>query len=168
MTANGPSTEAHDMRSMYVHSDNHGCPPKRLLYPNSIAGVLGGRKDTSKFHAILRMARLEELYNDPAADFTLLTPVDPFIPDDVFVNMDQSLARHIVKTCTLNRRIPMELLRDNPVSIFITADPPNKLRVSTIQGVTYVNEFIKITEPDVMCSNGILHLTTGIIWPVII
>ena len=119
-------------------------------------------------HPYLQLAQLEELYNDPAADFTLLVPSDPFIPEDVFVDMDQSLARHIVKTCTINRRIPAGLLRDNPVSIFVTADTPNKLQVSTIREITYINDFIKIMEPDVLCSNGILHLTTGIIWPDII
>jgi hypothetical protein len=167
MTSNGPTSEAYDMKSMYDFSDTRA-DYKLKLNQKSISGILKNHPDTQRFSSILKISGLEELYDDQQANFTVLVTIDKHIPQDIFVNIDDSIARHIIKTVTMNRRIPGELLKDNPASIFITNDPPNKLFITNIDETTYINDYVKIIESNIMASNGIIHLTNGIIWPEII
>ena len=114
---------------------------------------------------------MSDRYADPQERFTLFVPSDATIskiPEEIFINMDSSVARNIVKTSTLKRNIPSELLEDSPASHLITTDPINKLFITNISGRTVINESINIIHKDQPACNGIIHVIDGLLWPVII
>ena len=169
MVSIGPDTQSYNFSHMYKIPDIRGPCPLKVNCPNTLMDIITKDPDFSKFRYMVKIARLDSILNGVQADFTLFIPSDKAIKDlgdEVFINMDDSTARHIVMSSMLNRRITSELLADSPASYFITRDPPNRLFVTNISGKTYINNEINIIYPDVITSNGIIHVIDKLIWPV--
>lgn len=172
MTSIGPYTQSYDLSHMYSIPDLRSIGPvKQNILPSSILGIINSHPDFRKFKYILNLSGLSDRYADPQESFTLFVPSDATIskiPEEIFINMDSSVARNIVKTSTLKRRIPSELLEDSPASHFITTDPINKLFITNISGRTVLNECINIIHKDQPACNGIIHVVDGLLWPAMI
>jgi uncharacterized surface protein with fasciclin (FAS1) repeats len=157
---------------MWDFVDLRDSDPKKQQYcPNSIMETLNTHPDFTKFRYMVKLANLENILSAPQADFTLFIPSDIAIQnlgDSVFVNMDSSTARHIVKSSMIERKIPSELLEDSPASYFITKDPPNRLFVSNMNGRTYINNNINVIHKDMILSNGIIHVVDSLLRPEIV
>jgi uncharacterized surface protein with fasciclin (FAS1) repeats len=169
MVSLGPYTERTNYTHMFYKGDLRGPYPNQVERPGTISYVLQQNPEYSRFFYILKLAKLDPLYNDLQANFTLFVPSNKclsYIPEDVFVNMDISMARHVIKSSTLNRKITSDILKDSPASFFITQDPPSRLFVSNLSGQTKINNTIGITLPDIICENGIIHEINNIIWPI--
>ena len=82
--------------------------------------------------------------------------------------MDILTARRIVKTSMLYERIPAKILEDSPAAYYYTTDTTNRLFITNLTGVTYINNNIKIIQKDVLSSNGIIHVIDNLIIPHII
>lgn len=170
MTSLGPYTEAHNNTHMFDIPDLRG-NVKQEFYPTSLMGIIDTHQDFTKFKYMVQLAKLEYILNDPQADFTLFVPSDTALKDieeGIFINMDIAVARHIVKSSMMDRKIPSEILKDVPVAYFITKDSPNKLLISNISDKTYINTDINIIDFDMEASNGIIHVTDKLIFPHII
>lgn len=168
MTSSGPYTEATDMKQMFNFTDLRGSLPLKKTCPNSISGILNSHPDFKRFSYMMNLAQLTGLYDDSQADFTLFVPSDDsikHIPEGAFVNMDQSTARHIIRTSTLRRRITGDLLEQSPAATFYTLDKPNNLWITNISGRTYVNSDVNVIHKDMPCSNGLIHVVDGLLWP---
>jgi uncharacterized surface protein with fasciclin (FAS1) repeats len=166
-----PDTQSYNFTHMFNIKDLNSCIPRFKKCPNSLSGLIQSHPDFSKFYSILKLANLDDIYNDPQANFTLFVPSDNAlanIDDSVFKNMDISTARHIVKTSTLDRKIPSELLENSPASYFITKDSSNRLFITNIRGRTYIDTNINVIHKDMEASNGIIHVIDGLIRPEII
>jgi len=146
-------------------------PVKQNIPPNSILGIINSHPDFRKFRYILNLSGMSDLYADSQEKFTLFVPSDATIskiPQEVFINMDSYTARMIVKTSTLKRSIPSELLEDSPATHFLTTDPVNRLFITNINGRTVINGYINIIHKDQPASNGIIHVIDGLLRPVVI
>ena len=171
MVSIGPNSQSYNFTHMFSIPDLRGHLPKQKNCPNSLMSTISNHPDFSKFHYMVKLGKLEGILNSPQADFTLFVPSDRAIAglnEAVFMNMDDGVARHIIKSSMLNRRIPSELLEDSPASYFITKDPPNRLFITNMSGRTYINNDINIIHKDMITSNGIIHVIDKLIWPDII
>jgi len=168
MVSIGPYSESNNFRHMFDMPDLRGHLPYEISCPNSLTSVVQKHPDFSKFRYMLKLAKLEDTYGDPQADFTIFVPSDEalkHVNKNIFINMDDSTARHIVKSSTLKRRIPLSVLSDSPASWLHTQDPPNRLFVTNMDGRIYLNNNINVIHTNMSCSNGMIHVIDALIWP---
>ena len=129
-------------------------------------GVINNTPEFSKFKYIVETAMMDDILGSLQSEFTLFIPSDRAIESlDILKNIDISLARHIIKTSMLDRKIPSEILEDSSSSYFRTNDSANRLLIRNIFGVTYINDNIKIIYKDITTLNGIIHVVDNLIWP---
>lgn len=170
MTSIGPYTESMNFRHMFDIPDLNSTKSSKnkVACPNTLTGIINNNPDFSKFKYILNLANLEGIYSDSQANVTLFVPSDNAlknIDNNVFINMDISTARHIVKSSTLRRRIPASVLMASPASWLITKDPPNRLFVTNMNNIISINNNINIIHSNIFASNGIIHVIDNLIWP---
>ena len=168
MTSVGPYHQKTNLTFMFDKSDLRGPLPQKVESPNSLSNIISMNPDFSKFRYILRLSKLDAIYNDIQANFTLFVPSDDAlinIPESVFVNMDLLTARHIVKTSTLNSRITSDILSDSPCSYFMTNNSANRLFVTNVNGQSTIDNHINVIGADIMAVNGIIHVVDGLIKP---
>ena len=171
MTSIGPYTQSYNFTHMWDIRDLRGCLPKKGYCENSLMDIIAKTPGFSKFKYIIKLAKMDGIYNADQADFTLFVPSDKALadlPEGVLTNMDDATARNIVMASTLNRRITGELLADSPACSFITRSRINKLWVTNISGQTYLNNDIKVVDTDIEASNGLIHVVDGLIWPLMV
>jgi uncharacterized surface protein with fasciclin (FAS1) repeats len=171
MTSNGPYHQKTNMTFMFDRKDLRGPLPQKVLNPNTLSYIISMNPDFSRFRYILRLAKMEDLYNDIQADFTVFVPSDTClrsIPDSIFVNMDLITARNIVTTSTLNRRITYDILSDSPCANFMSNNPVNRLFITNLNGQTSIFNDINVIQSDIMATNGIIHVVDGLIRPLIL
>jgi hypothetical protein len=169
MTSIGPYSQSYNFTHMFDIPDLRG--ESECKYPkDTIMGILSN-KNLSKFRYIVKLARMDGILSHPQSDFTLFVPSDNHIKDlhdSIFVNMDVSVARHIVKSSMLDRKITSNLLQDSPASYFKTKNPINSLFVTNISGTTYINDSATVISFDNIASNGIVHVIDKLLIPEII
>jgi uncharacterized surface protein with fasciclin (FAS1) repeats len=150
---------------MFDFVDLRGNNQKKQYDSNSIMGVINNTKYFSKFKNIVKKAMMDDILGSQQANFTLFIPTDLGIRNKNLDNIDVGTARQIVKSCMLNRKITSELLEDSPTSFFITNDSYNRIFVRNINGITYINDDIKIIHKDIIIGNGIIHVIDKLLEP---
>lgn len=168
MVSIGPNTQSHNFSHMWNIRDLRGQRPKQPECPNSLMSIINKTPDFSKFGYMVKLAKLDGIYSNLQANFTIFVPSNDAIKglgDEVFVNMDSSTARHIVLSSTMDRKIPSELIEYSPASYFYTKDNPNRLFITNMSGKTSINTDIDVIHKDIMASNGIIHVINSLIWP---
>lgn len=171
MVSIGPYTEVMNFTHMFDIPDNRGPLPVKKETPGSLAYLVANHQDFKRFRYMLRLAKLDGLYNDCQANCTIFVPSDESlkgIPDDVFINMDDATARHIINSSTLNRKITADILEDNPARYFLTRNPHNRLLVTNVGDRTYIERDINIIHKDMMATNGVIHVIDALIKPYIV
>jgi len=157
---------------MYRIPDIRGPYPVKSYTPNSLMGYIASRDDMTRMAFMIRLAKLDGIYNDPQADFTLFVPLDTSLTDvdeSVFINMDDCTARTIIQSLTIRRIIPCQLIEDNKASRYNTMNQYNKLFITVgPDNTVYVNNDTKILEKDILLSNGMIHTIDKLIWPVMV
>jgi uncharacterized surface protein with fasciclin (FAS1) repeats len=166
MTSCGPNSQSYNFTHMFEFVDLRGNLPKKEYNKNSISYFLNSNPEFSKFFYIVKKAMYENLLNDEQANFTLFIPTDTTLeslfPNSFFTNMDIGKARNILNNCILNYRITSDLLTDSPACYFINKNN-NRLFITNINNNTVINNYDKILQFDIECSNGIIHLTDNLI-----
>jgi uncharacterized surface protein with fasciclin (FAS1) repeats len=171
MVSIGPYNEVMNFTHMFNIPDTRGPLPIRVETPGSLAYLVANHPDFSIYRYILSLSKLDGIYNDLQANFTLFIPSDDAlknIPKSVFINMDYATARHIIKSSTLNRKITSDILEDSKASYYLTNDPPNRLLLTNFDNRTYINGDVNIIHKDMMATNGIIHVIDALIKPLII
>ena len=174
MVSYGPDTQSLNYSYMYnfVKRNNDVSTTAKTsslcVEPGTIYDFLYTSRNFSKFLSIVDKARFSDQLNSNQADFTLFCPTDDSLrdlPADFFKDMDVGMARQIVYSSLMNRRIDLELLFSSPVSYYMTMNPRMRLFVTNIGGKTLLNETAYITLPNKQCTNGIIHGTNGLLMP---
>ena len=165
MVSNGPNSQSNNFTHMFDFVDLRGKPVEKIQDKNSLMGFINNTPEFSKFKYIIQKAMMSDILGSIQTNATLFIPSDNEIPNFFIDDMDVSLARHIVKSSMLNKKIPSELLEDSPLLIFNTNNPYNKLLITNINGETYIDNNIKIIQKDIITSNGIIHVIDNLIWP---
>lgn len=171
MVSIGPYSQSYNYTHMWNKGDLRPSNIKQQFCPQSMMGIINSTSDFSKFNYVIKLARMENILDHSQANFTLFVPSDKAlqgINENIFSNMDDATARHIVKSSMLNYRFPSELLENSPATYYITKDPPNRLFITNISGKTYINNNINVIQKDLLASNGIIHVTDKIIYPEIL
>ena len=177
MVSIGPNSQSYNFTHMFDITDLRGNLPVLTYCKNSISGFLFANKEFSKMFALLKKAKLDGQYNQSQADVTLFVCPDKYMklnPENASI----SQARTFILTCSLNRRIPMELIEDSPAAYYDTkAEQCNRLFISNMNNRTYISnpnsrngqlcpgKNIQVIHEDILCSNGIIHLVDGVITP---
>lgn len=168
MVSIGPDTQSYNFSHMYLFVDYNGNEPELCVTSGSMYEFLKKDGGFTKFLQVLDKADKCVRVNDIQADCTMFIPRDVYlkdVPNDFFAEMDEGLARQIVASSTLRKKIDGELVTCCPVSYFTTMNPKMRMYVTNIRGKTQINNCMYVQQYDVMCSNGIIHITTGIIVP---
>ena len=171
MTSSIPYTMSLDNTHMYNIRDRRGPLPKKLYHPSSITSYLRSDPDLTKAYYMLKLARLEDIYDAEQANFTLFVPSDKYmsdIPEGIFTNMDSGTARAIIQSMTLRNKITAELLAGSGASRYITMNHYNKLYITSNNNDVYVNSNALIVSKDIELENGIVHVINKLITPVIV
>lgn len=171
MTSIGPYTQSNNFTHMFSIPDLRSCKKLKEYHPNSLMDIITTNKNFTKFKYIVKLAKLESILESPQTDLTIFIPNDKdlkHIPEGVFINMDISVAKHIVKSSMLNRKIPSEILKHSLAAFYNTKDPNNKLYISNNSNKTYINNSINIINFDIQATNGMIHVIDNLIYPQII
>ena len=168
MTYMGPATQSYDFTHMWDMTDLRAPAGPKSYCPNSLMYIIATEPDFSKFNYLVNLADMEGVFTDPQADFTIFVPSDKSLVgmgQGPFINMDRATARNIIKSSMLNRKITSDILEDSPAAYFITRDPPNRLFVTNLSGVTQINNNVTIIHKNIDAVNGMIHVIDGLIWP---
>ena len=170
MVSIGPNSQSYNYTHMWDMTDLR-VPKQELRYCHgSLMDIVSKNPDFTKFSYMAKLANMQNIFADKQANFTLFVPSDNSIRslgDGVFMNMDQSTARNIIKGSMLNRRITSDILEDSPASYFLTTQPPNRLFVTNISNHTYINNDVNVINKNIQATNGIIHVVDKLIWPII-
>lgn len=164
----GPYSASYNFTSMFNMTDKRGQFPITKPCPGSLLDIIEKNPDFSKFRYLVKLAAQEDVLNAPQANFTIFVPSDRSlknINDNVFINMDTTTAWYIVKSCMVKNKIPSEILQDSPAAYYYTLSEGNRLFITNISGITYLNNSIKVIHTDIMCTNGIIHVIDGLFIP---
>jgi uncharacterized surface protein with fasciclin (FAS1) repeats len=122
-----------------------------------------GRSD--RFFAIIRESGLDNALKG-SGPFTLLAPLDSFmgsLPGSVFplVSRDKNRLVWFVNLHVIADRAKKTDLGDMEVARTVSGE----LFETSVKGQDVLIGDIPIVESDIVCSNGILHVIGGVLWP---
>ena len=170
MTSIGPYSQKTDSTYMFNFKDIHGPFPKKIENSNSISDIICNNSFFKKFKYILNLSKLDSIYNDIQANFTIFVTSDDFlkyIPESFFVNMDLVTARNIIQASTLENRITSDILKDSKCSFFTSMNKYNRLYIKNNNNNNNIilNNNINVIQKDIICTNGIIHIIDSLIIP---
>ena len=165
MVSIGPNSQPNNLTHMFDFVDSRGPSRAKDVNVNSLMGVINNTKDFSIFKCIVEKALLCDILGSYQANMTIFIPHNNAFSDFELNNIDISLARHIVKALSLDRKIPSELLEDSAASYFVTKDSTNKLLVRNDEGIIFINDYAKVIHKDIITTNGIIHVVDKLIIP---
>ena len=171
MVSIGPNSQVYNFTHMFDFTDLRGPLPKKIPCKNSILGFLNSNPDYSIFLYLVKLSNQEGFLDNLQAQFTLFLQTNSSLQSinrNIFVNMDQGTAYSIVRSSLLKYRIPSEVLEDSPQAYYYTMSEENRLMITNISGNTYINGNVKIIKKDILCTNGLIHVTDGLFIPNII
>ena len=165
-----PNSAPYNFTSMFNMTDRRGKLPLDKPCPGTLLDKIQNTPEFSKFSYMVKLANLEGVLNSTQANLTVFIPTDTSlknINDNIFINMDSTTAWYIVKTSIIKNRIPSEILEDSPAAYYYTLSECNRLFITNVSGITYIDDNIKIIKKDILCTNGIIHVIDGLIYPII-
>ena len=165
-----PNSASYNFTSMFNMTDRQGNLPLEKPCPGTLLDKIQNTPEFSKFSYIAKLANFENILNSPQANITLFVPSDNMlkkINDNIIINMDTTTAWYVLKTSIIKNKIPSEILEDSPAAYYYTLSECNRLFITNINGVTYIDSNIKIIKKDIICTNGIIHVIDGLIYPII-
>lgn len=164
MTSYHGYTPSYDYTHMYDMKDLNTPTVNIYTKKNSVMDFIQTHPKLRLFAYIARLAQMEGVLNDAQLNSTLFVTLDSNLDQAIVGNMNILTARKIVQYSMLPRAMDMNLLR---------SDRMMQLYTKTGMPVLIVNEYDKvfvnnttITQSDIMCSNGIIHVLSDILVPV--
>lgn len=170
MVSMGPYTQAFDMRHMYDFVDLRKKNPTKCSFDdNSLLGILHNTPDFSIFLSLVDKAQVAGKLSQEQADYTLFVPSDAELrkkySDNYLKNIDKGTATQIIAFSTMNRKIDKKLLQSSPVSTFPTTNRSNTLSVSTVSGITMLQNTIQVIHWNHLADNGLIHVIDDFLIP---
>lgn len=168
MVSTAPNSQVYNFTHMYSFVDlRSNKDPEVCINPGSIYDFLN-KNNCSKFKKVVERAGMIGQLNDKQADFTVLVPTDNFlahIPAQYFEKMDDGLARQILDSSVIRKKIDKKLITSSPVAYYNTRNPQMRMYITNISGKTQVNNCATIVKYDINCTNGLIHLVNNILAP---
>lgn len=170
MVSMGPYSETYDMRHMYDFVDLRRKKPVRCAFSdNTLLGVIHNTPDFSIFADLIDKAQLADKLKQPYADYTLFIPSDNELrqkySEEYFKNIDKGTATQIVNFSTMNREIDKDLIQSSPVCTLPTLNRSNSLSISTVSGITLLQNTITVIHWNHLANNGLIHVINDFLIP---
>lgn len=170
MVSMGPYTEAYDMRHMYDFVDlRKKTPGKCTFNDNTLLSIIHNTPDFSVFESLVDKAQVAGKLLQPQADYTLFIPSDAQLrrkySDEYLKNIDKGTASQIVAFSTMNRKIDKNLIQSSPVCTLPTINRSNSLSISTVNGITMLQNNITVIHWNHLADNGLIHVTNDFLIP---
>jgi uncharacterized surface protein with fasciclin (FAS1) repeats len=165
----GPYNEPLNYTHMFDFTDYRNDGKKKPCFEKgSIYEYLYNSGKFTKFLMIIERADMIGQLGDLEANFTLLCPDDESLKKlncDFFNNMDIGMAKQILNSSLLNRKIGKNLLTSSPVSYYYTKNPIFRLYVTNINSRIIINECLTVKQFDIKLNNNMIHVIDGLIIP---
>jgi hypothetical protein len=125
-------------------------------------------QESPGFAKIAQIARLDDELDSPEFNGTCFAPSKTFFENSGFVNkLDPGSARSIVLASLLRAPVQSSYMSLFKSEKLPTRDRFSELYIEGIHGNVLINGNILIIKPDFICTNGILHITNGLIHPIV-
>ena len=118
-------------------------------------------KKLPEFLPIIKEAGRFKFYNATERSYTLFVPKS--LPAD-FPSMDPNTSLRILNMSTVPGVITTKMLSNNMI-VYPLAYPKNNLHVTKSAGGVIKVEGHTLTEGDIICVNGIIHVLDGLLLP---
>lgn len=171
MVSYGPDIQNQNFTHMYEFVDYRLPKGKRLepcIVKGSIYDYINSQPNMKGIKLIIDKAKYTGLLSDCEANFTLFIPTDEYlkrVPSSFFDDMDDGLAREILLSSMMWRKIDKKLITSSPVAYYITKNPRMRMYVTNINNKTVVNNCGSIVKYDIDCNNGMIHILDTLIIP---
>ena len=173
MTSIGPNSQSYNFIHSFDIPDLKRNVTKEPSYTQgTLMWMINSDPNFSKIKYMIKLAKLDGIYNDPQANITLFIPYDLFlkhIAEEYFTEMDIGAARQTIQNCTLKYKITSELIEDSAMSYYTTV-ARDKIEIMNINGITYCrkgeapyNPTLRIIKKDIIASNGIIQVINGLL-----
>jgi Fasciclin domain len=153
---------------MYSFTDYRGPEGKMCVNSGTIYDYLNSNPQCSKFKKIVDRSHMSGQLNEQQANFTIMVATDNYlqhIPNEYFDNMDDGLARQILKASTMIRVVDKKILVSSPVSYYNTLNPEMRMYVTNIGGRTRINNCSSVVQYDLNLYNGTVHIVDNLVVP---
>jgi hypothetical protein len=161
MTANFPYTPSMDMTHMYDMPDFNGGVTEVIL-KDSLWDFLQ-QPCFSIFRRLVQLSRMDVLFNNCQANFTLFVPIDEHIKDIDLAQFSRVNAIEIVRKHSMDKWITEDLLRYSPIMYLDTRNTKEKILVTTIGQDLVLNSISTVISPNHILCNGIVHVINTIL-----
>lgn len=162
-----PCHQVSDLKHMYDLSDI-GCNDKKSYPDGSLMKIINSDKDFSIFTELIKKAKYESKLSNDQTDFTIFVPSDKHIKNKYSIkylhNIDDVLARQIIKASMIDRKIDKNLLQSSPISTFPTMNK-SRIKVKTIENITFLENNILVIGWNKIATNGLIHIIDKLIIP---
>jgi uncharacterized surface protein with fasciclin (FAS1) repeats len=167
MVSLGPYSKSRDYSYMYDLYDIKSSEIKPN--ENTILDLISSNDQFGKFLELVKIAQMENIFNNLFLHKTIFIPLDKYIPDLDVSQFDKNTAMQIIKYSMLNNIIDSSLLGENSVSCLINnSNNDKRLYFSIKNNDIYINENTKIVGYDILCANGMIHTTDNLLIPIIL
>ena len=168
MVSVAPNSQSLNFTHMWNQTDIRGPLPKAEACSNSLLGALEKNPDFSIFRKIVKKAKMEDIFNNKQANFTVFVPSDNSMSPEMkenINNMDLLKARQIIKASSLDNKISSECFAGRQSLSLVTRDRSNRIEISSSNGQTFLNKTITLVSSDLILDNGIIHTVSEPIIP---
>lgn len=166
------TTEVYDYQYTYLIPDLRSVRNVPIVENNSqtVLGFLQNNKEFSIFYNLVVRAKLEGKLSDTNYNSTLLVAPDKSLADidpNVFKNIDYYTARELILYNTLDKKVTESMLKSTRAQYLktrIDKSVNSQILAEVCEDDSILlNEKVKITQPDLQRSNGLIHVTDGIL-----
>jgi len=163
MVSYAPDRQNQNFTHMYSFVD-YRSPKEYIPSSGSVYDIIYKNSELSKFKQLVDRANMKEMLDNPQFNCTVLVCKDKDFNLNLDI-LDIGSAKDILNSCILQRKINKYLLTSSPVAYYYTRNLYMRLYIINIGGITRINNCYNITDFDIDCNNGMIHICSGLIVP---
>ena len=164
MVSIGPNNQSYNFTHMFDIPDLRGELPRKIN-DGTILELLAKNEDLSMFYNLAIICNFDDILNSYEANFTIFAPSNYSIfkkyGRNIFEDFDFGDARKYIKASTIDNKISSELFEDG--SNLYTIDKVTRIYIRKNNYNMQLNDNINVIYSDILCKNGIVHITDDIL-----
>lgn len=163
-----PPTTGLDYTHMYDFVDYRGPKISGInLVPDTLLHFLATSPDYSHFYTIVQKSGFASKLNDSQAKYTLFLPDNSAFSQTPSI-IDRDAAIKIMNFCTMNGRLFQKDVQEVPIFYMEPLLHDQRILVETNdEGDTFLDRCSYVKSWDKILSNGVIHTTSKLLFPVL-
>jgi uncharacterized surface protein with fasciclin (FAS1) repeats len=113
------------------------------------------------FLNVIKTANLTSLYDSNVKKYTVFVPS----VSNTFPSFDGDMAYRMCRGSMVNGALPTSVLASSKFYLLQTLLPQTSIAVENFENVITINCKHKLLYGSIFCSNGIIHVIDGVLWP---